>query len=918
MGAEDVRQLLASELLDDEWLWRELGLSRSQRAEFAEAYSRIEVAERPALTPFFDPAWYLATYEDVRQAGVDPFLHFLGDGIFELRSPHPLISVRRIYDDNRDLFYREGGSASLARVLRENLSDPNDYFDLAFYLERYPQAREFTGGALAHFMKAGIAEWLWPNPYFDPESYAQRYGGMPKNSPAALRHFIETGDREARVPSAGFDPEWYLRTYPDVVRSGLRGPLRHFLRVGRSEDRQPCDPRATRHGPPGNGDSPAEAEVVWDYAPIAAGAERYERARQWLADRRRIQLGSYTERDVRPCRLGDLREAIGSLAFPQTPAPKVSILIPCHNEVGVTVECLLSILASGIKTPYEVIIGDNASTEAAAQELGKVPGLRYFRHPTDLNFLRNCNTVFPEARGEYLLLLNNDAQLTPGALDILAAALDEDPALAAVGPQILYPNGRLQEAGCSVNRDGSTVMIGLFDDPERGGYNRRRHVDYISGAALLIRCSELDGKLFDDRFAPAYCEDLDLCLTLRARGKMVGYVPQARVVHHLSLTMAKESQGWKMRQIARNQHKLIEKWGALLDEINRVRVIAFYLPQFHPIAQNDLWWGAGFTEWTNVARARPSYAGHHQPRLPADLGFYDPRMPEVLAKQARLAARYGVTGFCVYYYRFGGMRLLEKPLETLLAHPEIALEFCICWANENWTRRWDGGDQELLAAQNYDTAELEAVAVDIARYIRDPRYITVDGKPLVLVYRPLLLPDPREAARLFRRVAAAEGRRLHLVYVESMEAIGKQVVPADIGFDAAVEFPPHGIGVAAAGEPRVLKEGWSGRRYDYEATVIEAIMRPRPDYARYPGVFPGWDNTARQPFFGTCFDAASPEVFQLYVEEKLAEAKASFSGAERLLFVNAWNEWAEGTYLEPDQHFGHRWLEALRNAIMAS
>ena len=916
MSEEDFGPLLESELLDDDYLRRELGLSRAEGAAFAELYGKAEPADRPRLSPFFDAAWYLARYEDLRQAAVDPFLHFVSFGVFELRSPHPLISMRRIYDDNRELFFSEGGCASLIRVLNENLSDPSDYFDLGFYLERYSEAREYPGGALRHFVETGAAEQLSPNLYFDPRAYADRYPDVPQDALGALRHFIEAGDREARVPSANFDPQWYQRAYPDAGRSGLP-PLRHFLLIGRGEERQPRDPRALQRG------VPQETEIADELPSDGAsdterGEERYRALREWLAERRRIEIGSFVERDIRPVRLDDARSALRALAFPPAPMPKVSILIPCHNELAVTVECLLSILDSRPQLSYEVLIGDNASTEPGMEELDEVPGLRYFRHPVDLNFLRNCNAVYPQVRGEYVLLLNNDAQLMPGAIDLLAAALDDDPALAAAGPQILFPNGRLQEAGCSVNRDGSTVMIGVFDDPERSGYARRRRVDYVSGAALLVRCSELDGRLFDDRFAPAYCEDLDLCLTLRARGKEIGYVPQARVVHHLSLTMAKEAQGWKLRQIARNHQKLVEKWGGLLDEINNVRVLAFHLPQFHPIAQNDLWWGAGFTEWSNVARARPSYSGHYQPRLPADLGFYDLRMPEVLEKQARLAARYGIAGFCVYYYRFGGMRLLEKPLETLLACPEIPFGFCVCWANENWSRRWDGGDQELLAEQNYDTPELEAVAADIVRYIRDPRYLTVNGKPLVLVYRPLLLPDPLATAALFRRAAAAAGKDIHLVYVESMEAIGKKIVPADIGFDAAVEFPPHGIGVPAKDERRIFKQGWTGQRYDYEATVIEAVMRPRPNYPRYPAVFPSWDNTARQPLFGTSFDGASPEAFQLYVEEKLAEAKVSFIGEERLLFINAWNEWAEGAYLEPDQQFGHRWLEALRNAISAT
>lgn len=913
---EDFGLLLDCELLDEDYLHGAFSLTRRNRDEFVRRYGELAAAQRPTLSRFFDAEWYRSAYDDIGGAGIDPFLHFVIQGVFELRAPHPFISVARIYDDNRALFYREGGCRSLSRVLGENRSDPCDYFDLEFYLQRYIEARDYTGGALRHFLDFGEREWLWPNPYFDPQWYSEHTPEIPANAVAALRHFIETGDRLGRSPSAQFDSQWYRGSYADVAADD-RPPLRHFLTVGRREGRQA---RAARRPPlVAGGLTPvSEAEVSFEPATTTNGLARYEAIRARVAERRQTRLEAFDEIDVRPVRVGDVRAAISSLAFPiPATAPKVSILIPCHNGIDVTVECLLSILASKPGLSYEVIIGDNASVELAYRDLAEIPGLRYFRHPVDLNFLRNCNAIFPEVRGEYVLLLNNDAQVTPGAIDILAAALDAKPGLAAVGPQILFPNGRLQEAGCAINRDGSTVMIGVFEDPELDGYKYCREVDYISGAALMVRSSEIEGSLFDERFAPAYCEDLDLCLTLSSRGKKVEYVPQAKVVHHLSLTMAKASQGWKLEQIARNQQKLVEKWGRRLDTMNTVRAIAFYLPQFHPIPQNDMWWGAGFTEWINVARARPSYAGQHQPRLPADLGFYDLRMPQVLRQQAALAARYGLAGFCVYYYRLGGMRLLEGPLETILANPDIPFPFCICWANESWSRRWDGGDQEVLAEQRYDAEQLDAIAEDVVRYISDPRYIAVEGKPLVLIYRVLLLPDPRTTAARLREAAAAVGKELHLVYVESMETVGEGIAPADLGFDAAVEFPPHGIGVQASDERPALKPDWHGHRYDYEATVVEAIMRPKTDYRRYPGVFPGWDNTPRQPLLGTSFDNASPEVFQFYVEEKLAEARVSFVGEERLLFVNAWNEWAEGAYLEPDQHFGHRWLEALRNALAA-
>jgi len=186
---------------------------------------------------------------------------------------------------------------------------------------------------------------------------------------------------------------------------------------------------------------------------------------------------------------------------------------------------------------------------------------------------------------------------------------------------------------------------------------------------------------------------------------------------------------------------------------------------------------------------------------------------------------------------------------------------------------------------------------------------------MVLVYRPLLLPDPVAASELFRRAFKEQG--IHLVYVESMEAVNRGVRPQDIGFDASVEFPPHGIAVPRTDHVTALKEGWEGYRYDYKSTVVEAVMRQCAPYKRYPGAFATWDNTPRQPLKGTSFDDVTPEVFQLYLEEKLEEARCFLPNDERFLFINAWNEWAEGAHLEPDQRYGHRWLEAVRGALLS-
>src|SRR5450755_1537677 len=224
-----------------------------------------------------------------------------------------------------------------------------------------------------------------------------------------------------------------------------------------------------------------------------------------------------------------------------------------------------------------------------------------------------------------------------------------------------------------------------------------------------------------------------------------------------------------------------------------LRAIAFYLPQFHPVPENDEWWGAGFTEWRNVAKALPLFPGHHQPHVPADLGFYDLRVPEVREQQASLARQHGIHGFCYYHYWFNGRRILERPFNEVLASGKPDFPFCLCWANENWTRVWDGGEQNVLLQQHYsaqdDLAHIQALIPALA----DPRYIRINGRPLLLVYRTELLPEPARTAEIWRAEALRGG--VGDLYLARVENFVSSVDPASIGFDAAVEFAPLGAQV---------------------------------------------------------------------------------------------------------------------------
>ena len=906
--------LLCSPFVEEDAFRAALGGGRGDISTILR-YLGMRPLARPTVSIYFDREYYLATNPDVFEARLDPLLHFIEIGFAALRAPHPLVDPQFIVNEEPDALGKRPDMARLLDLLENDRTRPSPYFDPAWYAAELGEAAP-PRGMLRHFLTTGLVEGRMPNAWLDPDYYAEQHADVPKQRYAALRHFIIVGDSEGRQPGPRFDGRLYRRRYVDVADAGVP-PLWHFLTNGKREGRQLP---AERAAPPPEPARPAQAVALAEAMPVAADAmaDSYAAMSRILNDAQQARKDLVKPRAPAVSLPADPLAALARIRLSRCDAPLLSILVPAYNEFAHTVGCLLAIAEAAPELPFEVVLADDASTDPNMARFAEVANLRHLRQPQNIGFLRTCNAAYAQCRGKYVLLLNNDALVLPGAIDRLVAALDADDEIAAVGPKLLYPNGRLQEAGCFISPSGESVMVGLFADPQEPGFCRDRDVTYCSGAALLVRREAVGATLFDETFAPAYCEDADLCLRLIAAGKRVRYVHAAEVVHHLSVSTNRQSQTRKLRVVARNQHKLAERWGELLARLDAVRPIAFYLPQFHPTPENDLWWGSGFTEWTNVVKARPSYLGHYQPHLPADLGFYDLRTADALVRQATLARRYGIEGFAVYYYNFGSRRVLGATLDTVRANPQIPFHWCLCWANENWTRNWDGGAQEVLLEQSYDDATLDAIIADAIADAGDPRYIRVGGKPVFLVYRPLLLPDaPRFAAACREGFSRAGFPGVHLVYVESMEAVDRGLRPSDLGFDACVEFPPHGRAVPAETEAQILKPDWGGYRYDYPQTVRAFCRRDSVPYVRYPAVFPSWDNTPRQPLMGTSFDGATPEAFRVFVEEKIEEIRQFLVGDSRLLFINAWNEWAEGAHLEPDTGFGHRWLEALRNAIDA-
>jgi len=344
-----------------------------------------------------------------------------------------------------------------------------------------------------------------------------------------------------------------------------------------------------------------------------------------------------------------------------------------------------------------------------------------------------------------------------------------------------------------------------------------------------------------------------------------------------------------------------------------IRLIAFYLPQFHPIPENDEWWGKGFTDWRNVASAKPQFVGHYQPHLPGELGFYDLRLIEIQRRQIDLAKMYGLYGFCYHYYWFGGKRLLERPLNQVLANKGLDLPFCICWANENWTRRWDGLDEDVLMGQNYSPEDDLAFIQALEPALRDDRYIRIDKRPLIIVYRPELLPDAKATAGRWR--AYCEDVGIGGIYLASTRAFENRD-PRDFGFDAAIEFPPNNSGPPILNEEvELLNPNYRGIIYDYRCFVERSRRYKKKNYKLFRGVTPGWDNEARRPGRGTTFIFSTPEAYAGWLDNACRDTLRNFEGEARLVFVNAWNEWAEGCHLEPDQKYGYAYLECTKEVL---
>lgn len=387
--------------------------------------------------------------------------------------------------------------------------------------------------------------------------------------------------------------------------------------------------------------------------------------------------------------------------------------------------------------------------------------------------------------------------------------------------------------------------------------------------------------------------------------------------------------------------------------MSTARLIAFYLPQFHPTPENDQWWGRGFTEWTNVTKAKQLFPGHYQPRLPADLGFYDLRVPEVRAAQAELARSAGVEGFCYWHYWFAGRRMLERPFNEVVASGEPDFPFCLAWANDAWRSHWYGAEKRTLIEQTYPgKADHERHFYALLEAFQDPRYIRVHNRPIFTIFRPKNLPGTEEFIELWQDLACRNGlvgihfvahlfddeldfewrklgysgavvtNELKVMRRRIWDITAERLRLANSERNAARRLPMQLEAVTGTGRliaHRILQRilGWPGGVHYYRDAMLFFKSTTALELGCYPSVVPGWDNTARAGKKGVVLHGATPELFAEHLRD-IFEAVANRPAEERIVFVKSWNEWAEGNCLEPDRKFGHGFLDAVRTAMEAA
>jgi lipopolysaccharide biosynthesis protein len=756
---------------------------------------------------------------------------------------------------------------------------------------------------------------LASSPLFDAEWYRANNPDVAAADIDPVVHYLESGASEGRRPGPDFDPAAYLAANPDVAAAGAN-PLRHYLLLGRQEERNLSVYSTVKARDQVQASRSSKAEVSL--------AIPFQHATESRATKLRVAAIFhifYEELAI------ELRRYLQNITVP------ADVYISTTNgEKKRIIEKAFSDWTLGT---VDVRVTSNRGRDVA-------PTLVEFRQVYDVYdvvlHLHSKKSPHSDTLSSWRHYLFETLAGSPGIVNSVLEAFEENRTLGMISASHFAPVREWVSWGSNWERANKlAIKMGFRIDPAADLEFPSSSMFWARTAALApllelglteadfeAEQGQLDGTL-------AHCLERIFFHTCERAGYTWARVSRPDLLLNASKTIQVSTQTEVNRFFYTHDLKLLNatdlrfrepksRYVSVTEnkpaEPQPVRLVAFYLPQFHAIPENDMWWGKGFTEWTNVRPAKPLFEGHYQPHIPADLGYYNLSEHDVMPRQIELAKAYGIEAFCFYYYWFGGKQLLDKPIRQILANKDLKMPFCLCWANENWTRRWDGLDSEILIQQQHSADDDINFIQNLGAYMRDERYVRLEGKPLLLVYRPNLLPSAKDTAARWRDWCRENGiGEIYLAYTQSFET----VAPDTFGFDAAIEFPPNNSSPTNITDTVVLHDvNFEGNVYDWKSVMEKSYHYQRPDYMLFRSACPMWDNTPRKKNRASIFVNNTPEYYEQWLKNAIEYTlKNHYPRDKRLIFINAWNEWGEGAHLEPDAKNGYAYLRATREALDA-
>ncbi|WP_181902707.1 glycoside hydrolase family 99-like domain-containing protein [Lysobacter soli] len=700
--------------------------------------------------------------------------------------------------------------------------------------------------------------------YFDEQWYLSEYPDVAAIGLDAVYHYAHFGARLGRHPGPGFDAQWYLSSHADVAEAGLN-PLVHYLTHGRFEGREI---RGLLRDAGAHRDAAGQADDSNCFTLLPTGKGR-------LPDLFRLKASETKASVLVISNCESVSEVGAAEGLLRSLGDEFDLIVTCPISLPIKNDNHVS--SAHCKRKVTVVYPDRYDASARFLHLVESGSLAKYEFVCWFASPDKVTANDQEVRSVSARLLKD--QGVGLASDLIDNTCD------SVAPEVRSSLAKF------LSRLGRKIPSGAFD-VRAGGMLWIDPLLLSQMRALRVSIEEWVAAVRD-----RHCGKSALASLLKVLADESGM--EAVVLRGLRRNNA------ALKTAAGQKHR-------------EVKAIAFYLPQYHPIPENDQWWGPGFTEWRNVTRARPLFRNHYQPRVPSDLGYYDLRLPQVQEAQARLAREHGIHGFCYYYYWFNGRKLLNSPIEQMLINGRPDLPFCVCWANENWTRNWDGQNRHVLLEQDYSLESNRAFIREMIPMMKDPRYIRHHGKPVLLVYRIRVIPNWRETAEMWREECRRAGiGEIHLCAVRfGLEPL--EGPPREFGVDSYVLFPPH---EAAREDVRAaqidLNGSFNGELFSYDAVVEADLARFANGYSWpvHRGAMMGWDNTARRLTDSRIFAGATPGRFRHWLKNIVHQESQFNPDDESLLFINAWNEWAEGTYLEPDERFGDGYLKAVKSVL---